>query len=596
MTKKRCIPVQLLLCLLALSTLSLVSCSSVPGIAFRVNGAPPQHIVMIDTNGRLVDPTGDSDCASRSNPQWKQLLDEQLTTAGFTPREDWSWQPCVGRFLGFSHITLDEPERYLDDLIDEVHRHFKDKGRTRKVVLIVHGGLADNKANLETARDLAAQMIRDENAPYPIFINWQSNLYSNLWAHVARVRQGRTKSYRTFHWLTGIPYVIGDVAKGVGRAPATWFYHYSNEIDRLNHRFACADRPANATYEALRNEYDHCVDGTSRCDVFPIHKGRFAHTKTEGAKSTARNALTNLVPIRTYSPLIGQAAGNRVAGWLPVKLLVTPLLDGLGTSAWDTMIRHVKIGFHNDGVDGAEPDAAAFAATHGVEQPREGYGGIARFMRRLRAEVEKTQCQPGEARTDSTCLEWQLDLIGHSMGAIMANEILAEFPDRPVFNNIVYMAAAAPVSDYERTVIPYLERHKDTKMYHLMLHDFAEVREESAWGIPPSGSLLVWIDNFLSKPATLRDRTAGRFINLMPVLPSTPRHLRSRIHVKTFGVGHRLRETDPQEHGEFNNFIGALPAKDAATSPVKRQPQLKFWEETFWWGPAAEERWPVCPD
>lgn len=189
MITKRFSSATLLLCLLPVAALSLVSCSSVPGVAFRVDGAPPQHIVMIDTNGRLVDPTGDSDCASQNNPQWKKLLDDQLKGAGFpTPREQWSWQPCVGRFLGFSHITLEEPEKYLDDLIDEIHRHFRNKGRTRKIVLIVHGGLADNKANLETARNLAAQMINDENAPYPIFINWQSNLYSNLWAHVARVR------------------------------------------------------------------------------------------------------------------------------------------------------------------------------------------------------------------------------------------------------------------------------------------------------------------------------------------------------------------------------------------------------------------------
>lgn len=572
---------QLPLYVLIVACLSLVSCASVPGVPFSVEGAPPGHIVMIDTNGRLVDPTGDSDCLSRKDPAgWKTVLDRELESAGFDPRERWSWTPCVGRFHGLSHITLSDPEAYLDDVIDEIHRHFKGKGQTRKVAIIVHGGLADNKENLKTARDLAAQMRNDPNAPYPIFINWQSNLYANLWAHLVRVRQGESKGFK--HWFIAFPYLLGDLAKGIGRAPATWFYHYSNDVDRLRARFTNEQKPADATYCALRAEYDSCLETKQDCQVFPISKGPFKHRYAEGAKSSAKNSLTNLVPIRFYAPLIGQAAGNRVYGWLPVKLLVAPLLDGLGTSAWDTMNRHVKVGFHNDGVDGVEPDINELASTRRVWQPQEGYGGIARFMRRLEKEINETSCKPGQREAGGNCLTWQLDLIGHSMGAIMANEILKEFPDAPVFDNIVYLAAASSVRDYEQSVLPYLEDHGDTKMYHLMLHDFAEIREESFFGIPPSGSLLVWIDNFLSKPATNRDKTAGRYVNLLPALPATPRELRDRIHVKAFGVGRVLRSSDPQEHGEFNNFIGTLPPEDKAKTPVTRKEGLKFWEETFW--------------
>ena len=572
---------QLPLCILMAASLSMISCASVPGVAFEVKGAPPHHIVMIDTNGRLVDPTGDNDCLSRKNPSaWKAVLDQNLTDAGFSAREKWSWTPCVGQFLGFSHITLSEPDAYLDDLIDEIHRHFeKRRSATRKIAIIVHGGLADNRSNIEMARDLAAQMRNDPDAPYPIFVNWQSNLYSNLWAHLVRVRQGRSKGFK--HWFIAIPYLAGDLAKGIGRAPATWFYHYSNEIERLRRAIFDEQTSADAIYCALRAEYEACTNQTD-CKVFPISKGPFRHTRTEGAKSTAKNSFTNLVPIRFYAPLVRQAAGNRLYGWLPVKLLVAPLLDGLGTSAWDTMLRHVKVGFHNDGVDGREPDADPSPATRRVWQEPQGYGGIARFMRRLQAEIEKTSCKPGAVEKPAHCFEWQLDLIGHSMGAIMANEMLREFPDAPVFDNIVYMAAAAPLRDYEMTVLPYLEQHRDTKMYHLMLHDFAEIREESALGIPPSGSLLVWIDNFLSKPATVRDRTAGRFVNLMRVLPATPRDLRHRIHVKTFGVGAELRREQPQEHGEFNNFIGQPSPKEQQQTPVARDAQLKFWEKTFW--------------
>jgi pimeloyl-ACP methyl ester carboxylesterase len=209
------------------------------------------------------------------------------------------------------------------------------------------------------------------------------------------------------------------------------------------------------------------------------------------------------------------------------------------------MERHATLGFHG-------PTEAS--TTPGYRAENE-IGGIARFLQELQT---KMNC-PAPPRMPCEEKSWDLTLIGHSMGAIVVNHILRDFDDIP-FRNVVYMASAGSVRDYEDSVFPYLEQHQATEVYHLTLHDFAEIRDQygvlGPLELPPSGSLLVWIDNYFTHPPTLRDRTAGRFDNLMLFVGDTPEPVRERIHVKTFGVGRSLTMTDPQHHGDFNDFDG----------------------------------------
>jgi hypothetical protein len=104
--------------------------------------------------------------------------------------------------------------------------------------------------------------------------------------------------------------------------------------------------------------------------------------------------------------------------------------------------------------------------------------------------------------------------------------------------NIVYLASAATLNDYQVTVFPYLMRYnvraanpakrRPVDMYHLTLHREAEVTERwtgGGFGVidwPLRGSLLMCIDSFLSQPATRYEHTSGRFTNLLRVLHDTP--------------------------------------------------------------------------
>lgn len=132
------------------------------------------------------------------------------------------------------------------------------------------------------------------------------------------------------------------------------------------------------------------------------------------------------------------------------------------------------------------------------------------------------------------------------------------------------MAAASSIRDYQDTIFPYLKRrntpipsdsrqnpceksvsHPGVCVYHLMLHEAAESGEWWSDIIDPfpRGSLLVWLDNFLSHPLSREDRTLGRFTNFIAAAHHTPLSLRPYITITKFGVGEK--GLGPQKHGEF---------------------------------------------
>jgi len=156
----------------------------------------------------------------------------------------------------------------------------------------------------------------------------------------------------------------------------------------------------------------------------------------------------------------------------------------------------------------------------------------------------------------------RLDLIGHSMGTIVINDAYRECPNLAA-RNIVYMAAACSIRDFQVSTGRYIDKNPRVNFYNLCLHPRAELEESHAWGTPVRGSLLVWIDEFFQSPESFGDRTLGTFENAViayKLLPQT-----SHVRLKAFpfeadqtspGVG------VPRNHGDFTSF--------------------KFWHPSFW--------------
>ncbi len=100
-----------------------------------------------------------------------------------------------------------------------------------------------------------------------------------------------------------------------------------------------------------------------------------------------------------------------------------------------------------------------------------------------------------------------------------------------------------------------------------MLHPKAEAREDSAYGMLPTGSLLEWIDEVLEQPKTMLDRSMGKWRNLREAQRVFPTEIREHMTFRIFGFkqrdwreildGGRPKETywwpEPTTHGSFND-------------------------------------------
>ena len=358
----------------------------------------------------------------------------------------------------------------------------------KRLLLFIHGGLNAPDETVLRTQELAPKIL--EAGYFPIFVTWNSSLQSTYREHLLSVRQGRR--WNAVPAAVTAPLVLGtDAMRAVARAPFAIFRQLAYATDGVGSLF---------------------VDEDWRDVERRVERGGLV-------------VLDSGSDQRTW--LEQQRAGFSRALFFPTQLASAGLLDAVGKSAWDMMLRRTELMFHLDSTD------------------PQRLGALARFLDELAAVLDP---------------EWEVVLIGHSMGTIVLNRVLTEY-DRIDFDRVVYMAAACSVDDYEDAVFPYLLSHPGTQMYHLTLHHKAEQRETY---IAPllQGSLLVWIDDFLANPLTFRGRTAGRYMNLITAAESTPAPLRSRVHVKEYDAGSATAASEPQTHGAFT--------------------QCSFWQPDFW--------------
>jgi pimeloyl-ACP methyl ester carboxylesterase len=452
---------------------------------------PTEHIVMFSGRGNPVDPTGNIGCA-----------DEPA--------------PCNGSHFWlttYHEMKRDRYDDYLSNLFEAMNHDAPVVNGKKRLLIFIHGGLNTQVGTIERATDLHKSI---EAAGYfPIFVNWQSSLVSSYLDHLLYIRKGQDMG------VLGVPlapfYLLADVARSVARAPVVWSFQFWNNIRSIP--FITTQSETDATRIAAdikREGIIDLVEGDDKRDITEMILSGFSWLVTA-----------------------------------PTKLLTAPFIDAFGKSAWDIMLRRTDLLYHTDGEFSTESDVAKQAHAEKGYQHVRADGGLSVFMRRLQDEIARN----GGANA------WDITLVGHSMGTIVLNRLIHDFGTSPSgtmpFNRIAYMAAAATVKDYEDNIFPYLTKNRDAQFYHLTLHTRAEVRDR--WepipyvDLPPRGSLLVWVDEFLANPGTLHDRTAGRVTNLTVALHNTPEELRHRIHVKEFNAGANMQDTDPQGHGQFSS-------------------------------------------
>lgn len=270
---------------------------------------------------------------------------------------------------------------------------------------------------------------------------------------------------------------------------------------------------------------------------------------------------------------------ERQALW-PLRPL-TLTLDGVGSALWDNMVRRSRMTVHNaEEFAAPDPERVASArreASGGCEMGLKGdgarlnrcfpagAGAFSRFFHWYAACADPSSVAPTSDSCPLTDLksedrallkQGRITLIGHSMGALVINEIVAAYPRLP-YSEIVFMAGADSVRSTSRSVTPLIERNKGcTRFYNLMLHPWNDANEASARGAAPRGSLLEYIDQYLGRPRTVDDRTVGKWTNV-----AATKHLFGRsaqqwmlfqIHDRG-GSEHKNDEQDMLSHGSFKH-------------------------------------------
>ena len=429
--------------------------------------------------------------------EYSRLLDPTGNTACVEPTGPRGL--CRGNHDGGTNYRpLAEPYRtnYIDTLLKSVSERPEGK---RRLLIFVHGGLNTQKTSVKRAVKLAPEV--DQAGYYPLFINWRSSLVNSYFDHLFFVRQGEEMKY--LGPLTSPFTFVYDIGRAVLRAPLVWSSQIYGGVQAL---------PGAPLPNDLKGRQDFLLDDQKAHPGKAISILPGEDMRSEGEKQMA--AISWVV-------------------WQPIRFLVAaPLTDGFGTSAWDTMQRRTQLLFHT---------MEEYEKNH----PPEPKGDLYVVMKKLE-DVLRSQGQ------------WDVVLVGHSMGTIVLNEMLRQFPDFPA-STIIYMAAACSVRDFEQSVIPYLRRHNQTTFYNLTLQRRAEEGERwEPFHIPyvdwaMRGSLLVWIDEFFSNPLTPENKTLGRYVNFLRneqlLFPS---ELRGRIYQKEFRYGDSVSKTDPQKHGDFD--------------------------------------------
>ena len=262
-----------------------------------------------------------------------------------------------------------------------------------------------------------------------------------------------------------------------------------------------------------------------------------------------------------------------------LRLVTTPLLDAIGEGAYENMQRRARVLFLLDRDFGAKE--------------RQECGALSRLMAALRAYELELMERPeilsrnrgndpvtrlrklqaarrplSDGDDEVTQTEQELDELGeelaqdasvvhiqifaHSMGAIVANELLHQNRDL-YFSNVVYMGAACSIKNFAALALPYLRENPTTRFTNLTLHPENESFETSLYLSVPRGSLLDWIDLYLTQPRSELDRTLGSWNNIVRVLPIIDyleANERERFTVHGFA---RSRRGQPRKHGEFND-------------------------------------------
>lgn len=409
-------------------------------------------------------------------------------------------------------------QKRIKEYVDGIVKNMVSENPER-IMIFVHGGLNNHHAATSNALNVLYGIRSDnknkENRQiYPIFVGWRSDGLSNYGDHLVFLKNdGRRIGGLSFVSLLEQsirpPFVlIEDVSRSVINMPISSVSSIKSQWSLLNmplYDISSEERAAQLSHENLDKEKIVNINCNHR------------YSSDQDQRADVADYLYSFNPAST---LIGAATVN-----------------GLGRGSWQSMKRRSDLLLSND-------------------QSFEGSSEYQTALLFLLQEIEK----------NSQLKTKKIDLIGHSMGAIVVNNILMRMPYLE-YENIVYMGAATSLKEMSASIVPVLSKNKNINFYNLSLDPYNEISETGDFPlslISPRGSLLIYIDSYLQRTGAFTDRTAGNWFNVVRAVNSVfPEEVRNRVHLTCFGK----EFPDPIRHGDFN--------------------ERNFWRVGFWKGDSS---------
>jgi hypothetical protein len=460
---------------------------------------------------------------------------------------------------------------YISTIVEDIR-----KKKPKRVVFYIHGGMNFITGAIEKGAQLAEDVRGRESEEYRISICWSSNLFSTYGEHLFSNYEGLRSP--GLGLLTSPLTLLSDVGGAVADAPRSLVRMFDSQLHAVRPTWFKRDRHAYIRELELEKK-----PGLGMKPTLSASMG--ADERVPRRDAVAADAIAWTVT-------------------LPLKVSTVPIIDSLGTGAWQMMLRRTRTMFERETsiitrylerhenekplrkvqVDETNRPAGEMLSNgeseivRAIEENEQVYyagrlGAVRLFFDRM----QEALMQWKTPATDQKVYRPSLVIVGHSMGTIVTNEILARF-DGIDFDHIVYMAAACSLNDFGRIGVPYLQRHPESHFYNICLQPTAERAEAQPgrvmifdpWYFPleiaPRGSLLVWIDSYFDHPESEGDRTLGRWENAVLASDAVPKSIVHRVTLKAFGRERRKMTIVPGDDSE-----PGMPMEGSYTAPPGRR-------------------------
>lgn len=381
-------------------------------------------------------------------------------------------------------------EEMFHTLIETIKSGDRTSGKI-KLLVYAHGGMVQHRNAVYDAELLTPYMRADHYTP--LFLVWTSDFVSSYGNRLCCVLDGRESHIWQSYF--GPARLFGDVVGGIARAPEA----YGKQVVRFGDTLVPG---IGASYRLSKSDF---------------HSNLLCKDVLPGDASGWNGAWLVYPPYCKDDELNDTSQHLGVGYYLntPTRA-VTDWAQGAGASAWSNMVRRTRMAFRGSpalaDIEHQAPNCeelTRLAAEDAYSDPKGDLslerqsGAFERFFMRLSCEI---------SRDDDFREHLEIDYFGHSMGAIIGDELMSRFPNLP-YHRIVYMAAADSIRNFTIATMPVIAR-PDVTFYNLMLHPMAESQELHGGGSVPEGSLLEWIDEMFEGARSPDDRTLGKWTNV----------------------------------------------------------------------------------